>query len=42
MIAKFVWISIMVILSAGAIFLASFGLDIQVAYYDRSENIVVN
>jgi hypothetical protein len=40
MIIKFIWVSIMFLLTVGAIFLASFGIEVKEIYYDRSENIV--
>jgi hypothetical protein len=40
MIIKFIWVSIMFLLTVGALFLASFGVDVKAVYYDRSESMV--
>jgi hypothetical protein len=39
---KLIWVAVMFLITVGALFLASFGIDIQTAYYDKSEDIVVN
>jgi hypothetical protein len=40
MIIKFIWASIMFLLTAGVLFYASYGIDVKTVYYDKSENIV--
>ncbi len=40
MIIKLIWVSIMFLITIGALFIAAIGFDIPVAYYERSENII--
>jgi hypothetical protein len=42
MIIKFYWICLVFLVTIGFIFLASFGFDVDVAFYDRIENLVCN
>lgn len=40
MIIKLIWAAIMFVITVGAIFFSAIGLDIPIAYYEKSEVIV--
>jgi hypothetical protein len=41
-IFKVLWVSIMFLTIVGVLFFASFGLDIPVAYYEKTETLIAN